>query len=165
MRVIGIDPSSEATGYGLLETNGEKFEVVDYGVIRPGVKRNLAEKLNSLRLQLDRILSDFTPEEAAIENPFYARNIRTAIILGQVRGAILVAVASHGCRLYEYSPREIKKAITGYGQAEKSQVMSMVRALLHLENKPLSLDASDALATAFCHLLHRQASLNCRELQ
>lgn len=160
MRVIGIDPGSEATGFGVIEVRGEKFWVPGFGVIRPGSRLLLAEKLNEIRLQLDRVLRKFAPDEVAIENPFYARNIRTAITLGQVRGAILVSVASHGCRLFEYSPREIKKAVTGYGQAEKHQVMIMVKALLDLEDELLEPDVSDALACAFCHLCHRQADLN-----
>lgn len=160
MRVIGIDPSSEATGFGVLEAAGEKFEVLGYGVVRPQPRLHLAEKLNEIRLQLDAVLRKFAPDEVAIENPFYARNIRTAITLGQVRGAILVSVASYGCRLFEYSPREIKKAVTGYGQADKHQVMTMVKALLHLDNQPLESDVADALAAAFCHLCHRQAEDN-----
>ena len=116
--------------------------------------------INEIRLGISFILDRYSPEEVAIENPFYARNIKTAITLGQVRGAILVAVASYGCPLYEYSPREIKKAVTGYGQAEKAQVMAMVKALFHLQEMELAPDASDALAVAFCHLNHRQTRLN-----
>ena len=97
----------------------------------------------------------FKPDEIAIENPFYAQNIKTALILGQVRGAVLVAVANNGLPLFEYSPLEIKKSVTGYGQADKNQVRLMVSTLLQIENKSLEIDASDALATAFCHLNSR----------
>ncbi len=160
MRVLGIDPGSEVTGYGVLEENENNIQVLTHGILRAGTKRSLPDKLNKIRLGISSILDQYSPEEVAIENPFYARNIKTAITLGQVRGAILVAVASHGCPLYEYSPREIKKAVTGYGQAEKSQVMAMVKALLHMEETDLEPDASDALAVAFCHLSHRQTKLN-----
>ncbi len=163
MRVLGIDPSSQATGFGVLEDKEGGYAVLGFGVIRPKPYLSLPEKLNEIRGQIDLLLSRYCPEEAAIENPFYARNIRTAITLGQVRGAVLVAVAAHGCRLYEYSPREIKKAVTGYGQAEKNQVMTMVKALLHLQDINLEPDASDALATAFCHLNHRQTHVNLSE--
>jgi crossover junction endodeoxyribonuclease RuvC len=91
----------------------------------------------------------------AIENLFYAQNIKTAITLGQVRGATLVAIATHNCSLYEYSPLEIKKAVTGYGRADKNQVMIMVKTLLNLDDEKLETDASDALATAYCHLNSR----------
>ncbi|MCX7974416.1 MAG: crossover junction endodeoxyribonuclease RuvC [Candidatus Aminicenantes bacterium] len=160
MRVLGIDPGSLTTGYGLLEETENCLSVVTQGVIKVKTGRSLSVKLNKIRLDIEEILRQYTPEEVAIENPFYARNIKTAITLGQVRGAILVAVASHGCSLFEYSPREIKKAVTGYGQAEKSQVMAMVKALLHLQEIDLEPDAADALAAAFCHLSHRRSKLN-----
>lgn len=160
MRVLGIDPGSQVTGYGVLEEIENDFRVLTYGVIKAKTNRHLPEKLNEIRLKIALILDQYAPEEVAIENPFYARNIRTAITLGQVRGAILVAVASHGCPLYEYSPREIKKAVTGYGQAEKTQVMVMVKTLLYLQGIELEPDASDALAVAFCHLNYRQARQN-----
>jgi len=160
MRVLGIDPGSKTTGYGVLEEKENSFQVLTCGIIKAGADQSLPEKLNEIRLGISLILERYSPEEVAIENPFYARNIKTAITLGQVRGAILVAVASHGCPLYEYSPREIKKAVTGYGQAEKAQVMAMVKALFHLQEMELEPDASDALAVAFCHLNHRQTRLN-----
>lgn len=160
MRVLGIDPGSQITGYGLIEEIENNFRVLAHGIIKVGANRHLPDKLNEIRLGIAFVLDQYSPEEVAIENPFYARNIRTAITLGQVRGAILVAVASHGCPLYEYSPREIKKAVTGYGQAEKTQVMAMVKALLHLQEADLEPDASDALAVAFCHLSHRQTRLH-----
>lgn len=94
----------------------------------------------------------YRPTEVAIENPFYAQNIKTAITLGQVRGSVLVAVASYDCELYEYSPLEIKKAVTGYGQADKDQVKTMIKTLLHIQAPDLGTDASDALAAAYCHL-------------
>lgn len=104
---------------------------------------------------MEELINTYEPDEVAIENPFYAQNIRTAITLGQVRGATLVAVASHNCSLYEYSPLEIKKAVTGYGQADKNQVKTMVRTLLNIEDEKIETDASDALATAYCHLSSR----------
>jgi crossover junction endodeoxyribonuclease RuvC len=101
---------------------------------------------------LEELIKEYRPEEVAIENPFYSRNVRTAITLGQVRGAVLVAVATHDCSLHDYSPLEVKKAVTGYGQAEKDQVKTMVKTLLNIQDEKLETDASDALATAFCHL-------------
>ena len=163
MRVLGIDPSSQATGFGLIEGEGETTRAVAYGVIKPERTLSLAGKLNDIRLRVESLIRDHNPEEVAVENPFFARNVRTAITLGQVRGAVLVAVASCGRPLFEYSALEIKKAVTGYGQAEKEQVARMVQALLGLDDPSLEEDASDALAAAVCHLNTRLFQKNVEE--
>ena len=155
MRVLGIDPSSQATGFGIVEGSGDTTTVLAYGVIKPGRNLTLAQKVNDIRVKVEELIAAHDPEEVAIENPFYSRNVRTAITLGQVRGAILVAVASREKPLFEYSALEIKKAVTGYGQAEKDQVGVMVRTLLALGEVPLEEDAADALAAALCHLNSR----------
>jgi len=155
MRVLGIDPSIKSTGYGIIEYSQNTYSVLKYGVIRPSRSQLFHHKINQIKSSLEEIIVNFEPEEVAIENPFYAQNIKTAITLGQVRGAILVAIASHNCTLYEYSPLEIKKAVTGYGRADKNQVMMMVKTLLNLVNEKLETDASDALAAAYCHLSSR----------
>jgi crossover junction endodeoxyribonuclease RuvC len=152
MRVLGIDPSSQSTGFGIIDYDEEKYSVRTYGTIRPGRRLPFPKKLNDIRERLEELMATHEPEEVAIENPFYARNVKTALTLGQVRGAVLAAVAARNCSLYEYSALEIKKAVTGYGQADKQQVNTMVRALLHLEDDSIGQDASDALATAYCHL-------------
>jgi len=163
MRVLGIDPSSQATGFGLIEGAGDFTAVLAYGVIKPDRHLPLAQKINDIRLRVEALMAAHNPEEVAIENPFYARNVRTAITLGQVRGAILVAVASHGRPLFEYSALEIKKAVTGYGHAEKEQVGRMVQTLLRIDDPRLEEDASDALATALCHLNSRLFLKNVEE--
>lgn len=152
MRVLGIDPSSQATGFGIIEHADNQYKVQAFGTIKPCRRLPFHEKLNEIKERLEELIRAYAPEDVAIENPFYAQNIKTALILGQVRGAVLVAVASSRCRLYEYSALEIKKAVTGYGRAEKQQVNSMVRALLNIDDESLELDASDALAAAYCHL-------------
>jgi crossover junction endodeoxyribonuclease RuvC len=152
MRVLGIDPSSQATGFGIIEYGDNEYKVQAFGTIKPSRRLPLHEKLNEIKERLEELIKAYAPEDVAVENPFYAQNIRTALVLGQVRGAVLVAVASSRCSLFEYSALEIKKAVTGYGQAEKEQVKTMVRALLNIEDESLSPDASDALATAYCHL-------------
>jgi len=152
MRVLGIDPSSQATGFGIIESKGQSYTPVCYGIIAPSRLLPLHQKMNEIRLELEKIIETYAPDEVAIENLFYAQNVRTALVLGQVRGAILVAVAAHGCSLHEYSPLEVKKAVTGYGQADKDQVKTMVMALLELNDPRMATDASDALATAICHL-------------
>jgi crossover junction endodeoxyribonuclease RuvC len=155
MRVLGLDPGSQSTGFGLVESRGGEYAVLGWGTIKPGRSLALAQRVNTIRNHVDSLIAQHQPQEAAIENPFYAQNIKTAITLGQVRGALLVAVASRDLPLYEYSALEIKKAVTGYGQADKHQVQGMVRALLHMGDEPLEEDASDALATAICHLNSR----------
>lgn len=152
MRVLGIDPSVQSTGFGIIEYLNNSYTVLSSGVIKPSRKKLFHHKINEIRSRIEEIIKTFEPEEVAIENPFYAQNIKTAIALGQVRGATLVAVASHDCSLHEYSALEIKKAVTGYGQADKNQVRTMVKTLLDIKDSKLEIDASDALATAFCHL-------------
>jgi crossover junction endodeoxyribonuclease RuvC len=152
MRVLGFDPSLESTGFGVVEESAGRYVPIVFGVIRPTRRLALHEKLNEIRSEAEKLIADYAPAEVVVENPFFARNARTAFILGQVRGALLVAVASKGCGLFEYAPREIKKAVTGYGHADKKQVQAMVQALLSLAPDPLSTDASDALAAAICHL-------------
>jgi crossover junction endodeoxyribonuclease RuvC len=152
MRVLGIDPSLSSTGFGIVEDEGGRLAPVAYGVIKPTGKFPLHLKLAEIKTEIETIIRSYGPAEVAVENPFYAQNMKTALLLGQVRGAVLVAVAGTGCALAEYSALEIKKAVTGYGQADKEQVLTMVRALLGLEDDRIPLDASDALATAICHL-------------
>ncbi|HRD02197.1 MAG TPA: crossover junction endodeoxyribonuclease RuvC [Candidatus Saccharicenans sp.] len=160
MRVLGIDPSLQSSGFGLIEDEAENLEAIVYGVIKPDRAASFPQKLNDIRTELERIIDLYSPQEIAIENPFYARNVKTAISLGQVRGAVLIAIASRQRQLYEYSALEIKKAVTGYGQAEKDQVQRMVKILLNLEDDRMPLDASDALATAICHTYHRRISFD-----
>ncbi|MGD0782812.1 MAG: crossover junction endodeoxyribonuclease RuvC [Candidatus Aminicenantales bacterium] len=152
MRVLGIDPSSRATGYGLIESGDQDHLVLAYGAIKPPARAALPAKLLAIKSGIAGLIAFHRPDEIAVENPFLAKNIRTAILLGQVRGAVLVAVAEAALPLYEYSPLEIKKAVTGYGQAEKSQVGTMVRALLRIGDAGPDEDAADALACALCHL-------------
>jgi crossover junction endodeoxyribonuclease RuvC len=152
MIVLGIDPSVKSTGFGIIEFSNNNYSVLSYGCIKPGRNRPLHEKLNDIRCRIEDLIKTHQPDELAIENPFYAQNIKTAITLGQVRGAALVAIASQKKPLFEYSPLEIKKAVTGYGQADKNQMITMIKALLSIEDDKLETDAADALSVAFCHI-------------
>jgi len=152
MRVLGIDPSLQSTGFGIIEYSDNSYSVLEYGVIKPSRQLLLLHKINMIRNRLEEIIRTHKPEEVSIENPFYAQNVKTAITLGQVRGAVLVAVASQNCPLHEYSALEIKKAVTGYGRADKDQVIAMIKILLDLQEEEMGSDAADALAAAFCHL-------------
>lgn len=152
MRVLGIDPSLRSTGYSILEYLNDSYSVLIYGVIKPSRKKDFHHKIYEIKCTIEGLIQEYNPAEVAIENPFYAQNIKTAITLGQVRGATLIAVASQDLPLFEYSPLEIKKAVTGYGQADKNQVKIMVKTLLNIVDDRMLEDASDALATAYCHL-------------
>lgn len=150
MRVLGIDPSSQATGFGVIEYDETHYDLLTCGAIKPARRISFPQKLHAISTQVGQLIAAYAPEEVALESTFYAQNVKTALTLGQVRGAILVAVAACGCSLFEYSALEIKKAVTGYGQAEKGQVNAMVKALLHIHQE-VEPDASDALAAAICH--------------
>jgi len=155
MKILGIDPSLRSTGYGIIEQDDNELKLIKYGVIKTSSQMPFLDKLNVIKTQIDSIIKIYKPDEVAIENLFYARNIKTAITLGQVRGATLVAVASNQCPLHEYSPLEIKKAVTGYGRADKTQVQIMIKTLLKIQNNQIEEDATDALAAAYCHLNSR----------
>jgi crossover junction endodeoxyribonuclease RuvC len=152
MRVLGIDPSLQSTGFAIIENDADGTRPVAYGTIKPTSGLPFFKKLAEIREEVEKIIRTYGPDEAAIENPFYARNVKTAMLLGQVRGAVLVAIAGMDCGFHEYSALEIKKAVTGYGQADKEQVQTMVKALLGLSDDRIPLDASDALAAAICHM-------------
>jgi crossover junction endodeoxyribonuclease RuvC len=152
MRVLGIDPSLQSTGFGIIENEEGAVRPIAYGIIKPTGGLPLFKRLAEIREEIEKLIVTYRPNEAAIENPFFARNVKTAMLLGQVRGAVLVAIAGTDCGFHEYSALEIKKAVTGYGQADKEQVQIMVKALLGLDDDRIPFDASDALAAAICHL-------------
>jgi crossover junction endodeoxyribonuclease RuvC len=155
MKILGIDPSLRSTGYGIIEQDDNELKLIKYGIIKTSAQMPFLDKLNVIKTQIDSIIKIYKPDEVAIENLFYARNIKTALTLGQVRGATLIAVASNQCPLHEYSPLEIKKAVTGYGRADKTQVQIMIKTLLKIQNNQIGEDATDALAAAYCHLNSR----------
>lgn len=150
MRILGIDPGSRATGYGLIVKEGNRLLHIDNGVIRPPDKAGLEERLLVIFRQLGEIINEFSPEQAAIEQVFMARNPQAALKLGQARGAAMLAVAEAGLGLAEYSAMQVKSSVVGYGRAAKTQVQQMVKALLKLPEIAQE-DASDALAVAICH--------------
>jgi crossover junction endodeoxyribonuclease RuvC len=137
-------------GWGIIEGE-EEPSLVAYGVLSTPAGRPLAERLHTLFQALRELVARYRPQAAALEELFFARNARTALAVGQARGSALVALAESGLPVYEYTPLQVKMAVTGYGQAEKAQVQEMVRALLGLERVPRPDDAADALAVALCH--------------
>jgi crossover junction endodeoxyribonuclease RuvC len=153
MLVIGIDPGTAITGYGLVEENQDgELKVIDYGVIHTSSELLDHQRLQRIHTQLSDILSLYRPQWGAVEKLFFQRNVRTAISVGQGRGVALLALAEAGLNIAEYTPLEIKQAVTGYGGADKNQIQQMVRALLELDDLPKPDDAADALAVAICHI-------------
>lgn len=154
MIVLGIDPGTLAAGYGAVRTRRGGPEFLDCGAVRARRSLPLAERLHLIHDGLAEVIERIGPEVAVVEQPFAGRNLATAIAIGEARGVVLLACASAGVRIEEYSPSEIKRAVTGSGAARKEQVAGMVTALLGLSRVPKSTDATDALAAAICYL-HR----------
>jgi crossover junction endodeoxyribonuclease RuvC len=161
MRVLGIDCGSAYTGFGVVEETADRNLVCHTsGAIKLKSGTPMAVKLQKIFSDLTAIIAEHRPEIVAIEDVFYAVNVKTALKLGQVRGVAMLAASSSGLQVAEYSPLSIKSAVVGYGRAEKHQVQQMVTRLLHLAAPPEPTDASDALAIAICHI--HTAATNCR---
>jgi crossover junction endodeoxyribonuclease RuvC len=152
VNVFGIDPGSERTGYGCIETDGSRHRLVICGAVATPPRASFPEKLLVIHQSLRRLLAEHRPDCVAVENVFFAKNVRSALKLGHARGIALLAAVEGGYPLFEYTPAEIKRTVVGYGRAEKSQVGEMVRLLLGLDVVPTPNDASDALAVAICHV-------------
>lgn len=149
---MGVDPGTRATGYGVVEVAGARLVPVAWGSILGPARAGLAARLKAMSDGLREALSTYRPAVVAVEDTFYARNVKAALALGQARGVALVAAADAGLEVVTYPARTIKKAVVGYGGADKEQVRSMVVRLLGLKEPPEPVDSSDALAVAICHL-------------
>ena len=149
-RILGIDPGSRATGFGLVETINNRLSYVKSGCIRPSPKNDFCDRLNFIYKELIKIIDIYSPNVMAIEDIFVAKNVRSALKLGQVRGAVMIASVNNGIKVAEYPATKVKQALVGNGRAEKNQVAEMVKLILKIE-KPKSLDEGDALAVAICH--------------
>ena len=152
MRVIGVDPGTAITGWGIVEGDGQALALVDCGVITTPAGMSLPERLQIIYQELGRIISQWQPNSAAIEELFFSKNAKTALAVGHGRGVAMLALANAGLSITEYKPLEVKQAITGYGGADKIQMQQMVKLLLDLDEVPRPDDAADALAVAICHL-------------
>jgi crossover junction endodeoxyribonuclease RuvC len=151
VRIIGIDPGTATTGFGVIDYERGRYALVDAGVIITPAGRPMPERLVTLHRELAEVLRDTSPEAAVVEQLFFATNVTTAITVGQARGVILLALAEVGLIAAEYTPMQIKQAVTGYGGAKKPQIQEMVRVLLNLPEIPRPDDAADALAAAITH--------------
>jgi crossover junction endodeoxyribonuclease RuvC len=152
VRIFGIDPGSERTGYGCVESDGRRHVLVACGAVAAPPGDTFPNRLARIHSELSALLTSHRPDCVAIENVFHAANVRSALKLGHARGVAMLAAVEAGCDVVEYTPAEIKRAVVGYGRAEKQQVGQMVKLLLGLTAAPTPHDAADALAVAICHL-------------
>lgn len=152
MLVLGIDPGTATTGFGVVEGRGSRLRAVDYGIISTPAGMDMPDRLCLIHKGLSQIIDRYQPQVAAVEQIFYHRNAKTVITVAQSRGVVLYTAASEGIQVYEYTPLQVKQSVVGYGQAEKRQVQMMVQRILSLKEVPKPDDAADALAVAICHL-------------
>jgi len=151
MRILGIDPGTGILGFGIIEVQKGKTQLVDGGVIRTPVKEDDAVRLLTIYEELTDIIANTTPQIMSVEKLFFARNVTTAMTVAQARGVVLLCGKQADMEIYEYTPMQIKQAITGYGKADKKQMQEMVRVILGLSEIPKPDDAADAIATALTH--------------
>ena len=152
MRVFGIDPGSQRTGFGCVDSDGRRHRLVICGAIRLRTGDAFPARLSAIYRELTILIRDTRPDIVAIENLFHANNVRSALMLGHARGVAILAAVEAGIAVVEYTPAEVKRAVVGYGRAEKPQVQQMIKLLLGLAKAPSPHDAADALAVAICHL-------------
>ncbi|MEE1050451.1 MAG: crossover junction endodeoxyribonuclease RuvC [Clostridia bacterium] len=151
MIILGIDPGYAIVGYGVLEYNGNKFKVIEYGAITTDASMEMFDRLKSIHDDLNKIIERVKPDFMAIEELFFNSNQKTAINVAQARGVLLLSALNHGVEVFEYTPLQVKQAVAGYGRADKNQVQQMVKLLLGLEKVPKPDDTADAVAIAICH--------------
>src|ERR687889_2839906 len=154
MRVLGIDPGSETTGWGVVDGDARRYALVGFGTVKANPRERFAARLLKIALGVEALIEKFRPDVCAVEEAFFSVNPKTALKLGHVRGVVLLAAERAGIEIAEYAPRLVKQTVVGYGAAEKQQVQEMIRVLLKLKEPPAPFDASDALAVAVTHLHH-----------
>jgi crossover junction endodeoxyribonuclease RuvC len=148
--VLGIDPGTAATGYGIVQRTGSELRALDYGCLETLSTQTLPQRLLEIHAGVVELIETHDPAFLGVERLFFNRNVMTAFAVGQARGVVLLAAAERGIPVFEYGPHEVKMAVTGYGRADKGQVQRMVQLMLHLEKLPRPDDAADALAVAIC---------------
>jgi len=150
MTILGIDPGTAITGYGIIKKSPSKLKVIDYGCIKTEAKFSTAERLAKIDKQLAKLIRKYKPQKIAVEDIFFFKNLKTVVKVSQARGVILARAAQMKASIMEYTPLQVKQAVTSYGRADKSQVQKMVKLLLNLKEIPKPDDAADALAVAIC---------------
>lgn len=157
--IVGIDPGSRITGYGVIERRRSHISYVDSGIIRCGSRDERPERLRKIKMALDSVLERHHPDSLAVEKIFVSKNPRSTLTLGEVRGVVILAAAEAGISVFEYSPREVKNSVVGKGSAQKGQVAAMIGRLLEFDREPETDDETDALAVAFCHSLRESGAM------
>jgi crossover junction endodeoxyribonuclease RuvC len=158
--ILGLDPGIADTGYGIIKDEGARLTCLDYGSIKTDPRASLSERLEILYLALDQIVKKYSPDIAAIEQLFFNKNVKTALVVGQARGVILLNLKQNKTRIMEFTPIQVKQAVSSYGRASKNQVQKMVQIILNLKELPRPDDAADALAIAICALNNRLCPKN-----
>jgi len=156
--ILGVDPGIADTGYGVISDDKGKISCLTYGSIKTSAKDDLITRLSQLHLELDEIIKKYQPAFVAVEELFFSKNVKTALIVGHARGVILLTIKQNNLPVFEFKPSQVKQAVTCYGAAKKDQVQKMVKTLLRLKEIPKPDDAADALAIAMC-------ALNCKVLK
>jgi len=154
MIILGIDPGTATTGFGVIKMENNDPHLLDYGCIETSKNDQLATRLNQISKDLEEIIEMWHPDHVAIEELFFSKNVKTAMHVAHARGAIMQKLSDRGYEINEYKPQQIKEAVSGYGRAEKKQVQKMVQLILKMNEPPKPDDAADALATAICHAQH-----------
>lgn len=152
MLVLGIDPGTATTGYGLIKYETGRQTVIDYGVISTPANMEMALRLCRINKEIDELITKYSPDVAAVEQLYYQKNSKTVITVAQGRGVVLMTAANRGIEVAEYTPLQVKQSVVGYGKADKNQVQFMVQKILNLKEMPKPDDAADALAVAICHI-------------
>ncbi|OQB14968.1 MAG: Crossover junction endodeoxyribonuclease RuvC [Firmicutes bacterium ADurb.Bin193] len=148
---MGIDPGLAIVGFGIIEHDGQRFKTIEYGSINSPAHTDIPARLKAVYDDISFIIEKYKPDEVAVEELFFNTNIKTAIMVGQARGTLILAAANRGIPVFEYTPLQVKQAVTGYGRAEKIQIQQMVKSILALREIPTPDDTADALAVAICH--------------
>tara|TARA_B100000401_G_C52775578_1_gene705508 strand:- start:416 stop:898 length:483 start_codon:yes stop_codon:yes gene_type:complete len=152
MIIIGIDPGLVNTGYGIISIKNEIPSLIDFGIIAPNTKDSVPERIFTIFTDVCYLIEKYNPNIFSIEDIFYSRNFKSAMLLGQARGAAILAASKYKISIFEYSAKKVKQSITGNGNADKTQVQYMVSKILNIKNNSIPLDASDALAIGMCHI-------------
>tara|TARA_B100000902_G_C27313275_1_gene919711 strand:+ start:2516 stop:2998 length:483 start_codon:yes stop_codon:yes gene_type:complete len=152
MIIIGIDPGLVNTGYGIISIKNEIPSLIDFGIIAPNTKDSVPERIFTIFTDVCHLIEKYNPTIFSIEDVFYSRNFKSAMLLGQARGAAILAASKYKISIFEYSAKKVKQSITGNGNADKTQVQYMVTKILKIKNNSIPLDASDALAIGMCHI-------------
>lgn len=155
MIILGVDPGTASTGYGLINT-GKNLKMIECDCIHTSSEMEMADRLKIIYQKMGEIIQRYHPKEMAIEQIYFSKNSKTALSIGQARGVIMLAASNEGIMVFNYSPLEVKRTIAGYGRATKHQIQHMVKDLLHLPSVPRSSDSADALAVALCHYYSRR---------